>query len=446
MPTMQRSLNLKRSAVLAAALDAVTAGQRGLAAQASAGSQPMTRPLRFGFVGTGDRGSAHLDILLGMDSVEVPAICDINDSYLHRAKRWVMEAGKPEPKLYGRHETDWMRLLERNDLDVIVCATGWKWHAPVCVAAMEAGKHATTEVPAGLTEDECWAIVDASEKHGRHCMMLEQANYSEALLQILNMARAGVFGELLHCAGGYVHDLRLVKFDPEREPWRLQYSIDQNCNLYPTHPIGPIAWVLDINRGDQFDYLVSMSSKARCLNDYARLHYGPDNFYATMNMKQGDVNVSMIRTKRERTISLHFDTNTPHPQTMEFRVQGTKGHFAGNLQSVYIDERSPKPHAWEPAANYRDQYQHEIYKTIDWQRLGKTGRGHGAGLTTALLWHRYLKAMRAGVEPDQDVYDAASWSAIIPLSGRSVAMGGKPLDFPDFTRGKWQTRERLRLG
>lgn len=440
MATMERNLNLQRSAVLAAALDAVTAGQRGLAAET------ITRPLRFGFVGTGDRGSAHLDILLGMDSVEVPAICDINDAYLYRAKRWVTEAGKPEPKLYGKNQTDWMRMLERDDLDVIVCATGWKWHAPVCQAAMQAGKHATTEVPAGLTEDECWQLVDASETSGKHCMMLEQANYSEGLLQVLNMAKAGVFGDLLHCAGGYVHDLRLVKFDPEREPWRLQYSVDHNCNLYPTHPIGPIAWVLDINRGDQFDYLVSMSSKARCLNDFARLYYGPENVYASMAMKQGDVNVSMIKTKRERTVTLHFDTNTPHPQTMEFRVQGTKGHYSGNLRSVYIDEKSPKPHTWEPLANYADQYQHPIYKSIDRARLDKTRRGHGGGLTTALLWSRFLRAVRAGVEPDQDVYDAAAWSAIIPLSGRSVAMGGKPVDFPDFTRGKWQTREPLRLG
>ncbi len=440
MATIERNLTLRRSAALAAAIDAVTAGQRGLAAQG------LTRPLRFGFVGTGDRGSAHLDILLGMDSVEVPALCDINDAYLYRAKRWVTESGKPEPQLYGKHETDWMRMLERDDLDVIVCATGWKWHAPVCEEAMRAGKHATTEVPAGLTEDECWGLVEASERYGKHCMMLEQANYSEGLLQVLNMARAGVFGELLHCAGGYVHDLRLVKFDLEREPWRLQYSIDHNCNLYPTHPIGPIAWVLDINRGDQFDHLVSMSSKARCLNDFARLYYGRENAYATMAMKQGDVNVSMIRTKRERTVTLHFDTNTPHPQTMEFRVQGTKGNYSGNLESVYIDERSPKPHEWEPLANYSAQYQHEIYKSIDHSRMDKEGRGHGSDLITTILWQRYLKAMRAGAEPDQDVYDAAAWSVIIPLSARSVASGGKPVEFPDFTRGKWRTREPLRLG
>lgn len=440
MATMERNLTTRRSATLATLIDLVTAGQRGFAAGT------LTRPLRFGFVGTGDRGSAHLDVLLSMDSVEVPALCDINDAYLYRAKRWVTESGKPEPALYGKNETDWKRMLERDDLDVIVCATGWKWHAPVCEAAMRAGKHATTEVPAGLTEDECWALVDASEQTGKHCMMLEQANYYEELLLVLNMVKAGVFGEMLHCAGGYVHDLRLVKFDPEREPWRLQYSVERNCNLYPTHAIGPIAWILDINRGDQFDYMVSMSSKARCLNDFARLYYGPDSPYASMAMKQGDVNVSMIRTKRDRTVTLHFDTNTPHPHTAEFRVQGTKGHYAENPQSVYIDGRSPKPHAWEPISNYAAEYQHPIYKTLDRARLEKTRRGHGGDLMTALMWSRFLRAVRAGVSPDQDVYDAASWSVLGPISGRSVERGGEPVEIPDFTRGKWKTREPLRLG
>ncbi|MCZ2153319.1 MAG: Gfo/Idh/MocA family oxidoreductase [Bryobacterales bacterium] len=440
MATMERNLMTRRSATLASLIDLVTAGQRGFAAET------LTRPLRVGFVGVGDRGSAHLDVLLNMDSVEVPALCDINDAYLYRAKRWVTETGKPEPALYGRSDTDWKRMLERDDLDVIVCATGWKWHAPVCEAAMRAGKHATTEVPAGLSEDECWALVDASEETGKHCMMLEQANYYEELLQILNMVRAGVFGEMLHCAGGYVHDLRLVKFDPEREPWRLQYSVQENRNLYPTHAIGPIAWILDINRGDQFDYMVSMSSKARCLNDFARMYYGPESPYASMVMKQGDVNVSMIRTKRDRTVTLHFDTNTPHPHTAEFRVQGTKGHYAENLQSVYIDGRSPKPHTWEPVSNYAAEYQHPIYKTLDHARLEKRRRGHGGDLMTALMWSRYLRAIRAGVAPDQDVYDAASWSVLGPISARSVDRGGEPVDIPDFTRGKWQTREPLRLG
>ena len=197
------------------------AGGLGAAALTTAGadsaSAQSVRPIRVGFVGVGDRGSYHLDVLLGMDSIEVPALCDIDPTYLHRAKRWVEEAGKPAPELYSRGKTDFLRLCERDDLDLIVTATPWEWHAPVCLAAMNNGKHAATEVPAALTVDQCWDLVETSEKTGKHCVMLEQVNYVRNLLMILNMARKGVFGELLHATGGYVHDLRLVKFDPERD-------------------------------------------------------------------------------------------------------------------------------------------------------------------------------------------------------------------------------------
>jgi predicted dehydrogenase len=403
------------------------------------------RPLRVGFVGVGDRGSAHMDIALGTDSVEVPALCDISPWYLQRAKSWVEESGKPTPDLYDRGPTDFLRMLDRDDLDLVVCATGWKWHAAVCIAAMKAGKHAVTEVPATLTVDESWELVETAEKTGKHCMMLEQANYSPAVLQLLNMTQQGVFGDMLHAAGGYVHDLRLVKFDPEREPWRLQHSIDRDGCLYPTHQIGPMAWWLDVNRGDKFDFLVSMSTKAVCLNEYAELHYGDRSPYASMNMAQGDVNTTLLRTSGGKTIALHFDTNTPHPHTAEMRLQGTKGHFSGNLSSVYIEGRSPQPHHWEPLKNYESAYEHEIWKTTD-PKSFRGGRGHGGGSpTTALMWRRLVRALLRGEAPDQDVYDAVTWSAISALTERSTALKSRPIDFPDFTRGKWKERAKLQL-
>ncbi len=402
------------------------------------------RPVRIGFVGVGDRGSAHMDICLGIDSVEVPALCDINEYYLQRAKRWVVEAGKPAPALYGRGPTDFLRLCEREDLDLVVCATSWEWHAPVCVAAMKAGKHAATEVPAALTVDECWEMVETSEKTGRHCMMLEQANYGRTRMQVLEMAQQGVFGELLHAAGGYVHDLRLVKFDPEREPWRLQHSVDRNGCLYPTHQIGPISWWLDINRGDRFDYLVSMSSKAVCLNEYAAQYYGGKHPHATMKMAQGDVNTTLLRTVDGKTVTLYFDTNTPHPHTSEIRLQGTKGHYAAELESVYIEGRSPRPHQWEPLERYRSEYEHPIWRNLEPTKY-RSARGHGGSLTTQLMWRRLVDALLRGAPPDQDVYDAATWSVIAPLTERSVAVNSRPIDFPDFTRGQWKTRPRIQL-
>lgn len=421
-------------------------GQSGLSAAVmqATGANRDARPLRVGIVGVGDRGSYHMDTLLGLDSVEVPALCDIDPNYLYRAKRWVEETGKPSPALYDRGPRDFERLCEREDLDLIVTATPWQWHAPVCLAALRAGKHAATEVPACLTVEEGWELVEASEKSGKQCVMLEQANYSQPGLQVLNMAQQNVFGELLCASGGYVHDLRLVKFDPEREPWRLQHSVDRNGNLYPTHPMGPMAWWLNINRGDKFEHLVSMSSKAVMLNEYAAHYFGERHPYAGMKMNQGDVNTTLLRTADGKMATLYFDTNTPHPQTAEMRLQGTKGHFAGNIQKVYIEGRSPKEHEWEPLENYRKEYDHPLWRSLDPSKF-KTARGHGGGVTTALMWARLAKALMTGGQPDQDVYDAVVWSVISALSERSVATKSIAVDFPDFTRGKWKTAQPIRL-
>ncbi len=402
------------------------------------------RPMRLGFVGVGGRGSYHLDTCLGL-GVEVKALCDINPYYLNRAKRYVEEAGQPAPVLYDRGTEDWKRLCERNDLDMIVTATPWHWHAPICITAMKTGKHCATEVPAALTLEDCWQLVETSEKTGKHCMMLEQVNYVREMLKVLNMAQQGVFGDLLHAAGGYVHDLRLVKSDPEREPWRMQYEFQHNGNLYPTHPIGPISWWLGVNHGDRFDSLVSMSSKAVTIAEYTRMYYGDSHPYAEKRFTQGDVNTTLLTTAAGKTVTLHYDTNTPHPHTNEFRLQGTKGLWVGDANRVYVEGRSAKPKEW-------DQFRGELYAGFDhplWQieekRTYKTARGHGGGSDTAVMWKRYFDAIAAGTEPDITVYDAATWSAIIPLTERSVAANGKPLEFPDFTRGRWKTARPITL-
>jgi predicted dehydrogenase len=407
-------------------------------------AQTAGRPLRVGFVGVGSRGSYHLDVLLGIDSVEIKALCDVDDGFLHRAKRWVEEAKRPTPALYNRGKTDFLRLCDRDDIDIVVTGTPWQWHAPVCIAAMKAGKHAATEVPAALTVDECWEIVETSEKSGRHCVMLEQANYSPQGMALLNMVQQGIFGEVLHTSGGYVHDLRLVKFDPEEEPWRLQHSVDRNGNLYPTHPTGPMSWWLGINRGDRFEHLASMSTKAVCLNEFAAKFYGERHPYASARMAGGDVNTTLLRTAEGKIMVLHHDTNTPHPQTSEYRLQGTKGIFTGNTRQIYIEGRSPKPHAYESFDEYEKEFQHPIWKGVDPSRF-KTSRGHGGGATTPFMWERLVKALRLGERPDQDVYDAVTWSVISPLTERSVAAKSRPVDFPDFTRGKWKTTPPIRL-
>lgn len=400
------------------------------------------KPLRLGFVGVGDRGSYHLDIALGIEGVEVPALCDIDDKYLYRAKGWVEESGRPTPTLYGKTKTDFERMCEQEELDCVICCTSWEWHTPCCLAAMRNDKHAVSEVPIILTLDEGWEILETWEKTGKWATLALEGLGNLALL---NLIQSGLLGEIIHAEGGYVHDLRLVKFDPEREPWRLQHSIERNGNLYPDHPMKNMIFQMDVNRGDRIDYLVSMSSASKTLNEYAAHYFGDEHPYAKIQMSQGDYNASLIRTVKGKMITLNFDTNTPHPRGM-FRVQGTKGVYfqargIGEPQ-IYIDGRSPESHQWEPAEPYLREYAHPVETNYNPPERSAI-RGHGSGNQTPLRWHRLVTALREGKMPDWDVYDSLTSSAVSPISEESVANRSRPVDFPDFTKGKWETRKRI---
>ncbi len=404
---------------------------------AAAGSAAEGKPMSIGLVGVGGRGSGHLRNLLRMEGVTIPAVCDINEERVARAQTRVEEAGQPKPEAYSRSETDFRRLCERNDLDLVINATPWKWHVPISVAAMNAGKHTATEVPAAQTVEGCWELVETAEKTGKHCVVLENDCYYRHVLFVLNIIRAGLLGDVLYAEGGYMHDIRGVKFavGGRGEPWRLQHSVDRDGNLYPTHPLGPIAWWMDINRGDQFSHLVSMSSKARSLKEFAKQQYGADDYRAKQEYKLGDVNTTLIRTEKGKTICLYHDTNTPRVKEHIVRVQGTKGAYNDMMNKIYIEGRSPEAHRWEPAGEYKKQYDHQLWKAREQQAQG---RGHGGG--DYMLLYRLIKNLRQGKPPDIDVYDAAAWSVIVPLSEESVANKSKPMDIPDFTRGKWKVR------
>ena len=446
---MNKSLNRRDFMKISAA----TAGGLAVTNLGFAGINPQEeKALRIGFVGVGSRGSYHLDAALGIEGVEVPAICDINDTNLYRAKRWIEESGQPTPKLYGKTKTDFVRMCEEEDLDAVICATSWKWHAPVCITAMKNEKNVVSEVPIILTMDEAWEVVETSEKTGKWATLaLEQALLeSYYAMPVLNMIRQNVFGSILHCVGGYVHDLRMVKFNPEEEPWRLQHSVDRNGNLYPDHPMNKIMAMMDINHGDRLDYLVSMSSGATMINEYADKLYGEGHPYAKQRMNQGDVNVSLIRTVKGKMITLNFDTNTPHPRGI-FKVQGTKGAFlnkgSGQGFSIYVDGRSPEGHQWEDADRWFKEYQHPLVKNYNPPPRKQAIRGHGSGSKiTPLTWHLLVEALRAGKVPFFDVYDSVTSSVVSPLSELSVSKKGQPVDFPDFTKGKWEKRLPIELG
>lgn len=426
------SVELSRRAFIqkggGAALAAAAVGTTAAHAQAK-------ETVKVGVVGVGARGSGLVGILLDIPGVEVTAIGDINTDNLERAQKMVTDKGRKKPDGYSRGDRDFERLCDRTDLDAVITATPWEWHTPVAVAAMKAGKYAATEVPAAVTLEECWQLVETSEKTGQPCMMMENVNYFRNVMMVLMIIRKGLFGELLHFEAGYQHDVRFVKFnDKGNLLWRGRHSVTRNGNLYPTHPIGPIAWWADINRGDRFTHLVSMSTKSRGLNHQIREKFGPDHPNAKLQYALGDINTTLIRTHNGLTVTLYHDTQSPRPYDLIFRVQGTKGLYSGTLNKIYIEGRSPKNDQWEDIEPYDKEFEHPMWKT-----LGEVAKNYGHGGGDYMEMHQFIKAVKNRTQTPQDVYDAATWSVISPLTEQSVANKSAAVDFPDFTRGKWMT-------
>ena len=394
-----------------------------------------------GFVGVGLMGTAHVENLLKIDGAEIRAVCDVVPERVERAQRMVADAGQPLPEGYSRGPRDFERLCDRPDLDLVFTATPWEWHVPVCVAAMNAGKHAATEVPAALNVDDCWRLVETSEKNNKHCVMMENCNYDRFEMMVLNMVELGVFGELLHARCGYLHDLRAVKHDLEGEGvWRRAHSMTSDGDLYPTHGLGPVAQCLDINRGNTFETLVSMGSKTRGLHRYAVERFGPDSPQAAETFVLSDVVTTMLRTSGGETVVVTHDTNSPRPYSRDYLIQGTLGIARKYPEPrIYLEGRSD-PHRWDPVDAYLEEYDHPL-----WRRLEEESRGAGHGGMDFIEDYRLVDALRTGRPPDSDVYDAAMLSAVVELSGRSIARGGESLRFPDFTRGGWRNPRKLQV-
>ena len=407
------------------------------------------KPVKIGLVGVGNRGTGLVKILLDVPGVEIPAICDINEEHLQNAQAIVEKRGSKRPEGYSSGPEDYRRLVAREDLDAVMTATTWQLHTPVAVAAMKAGKYAATEVPAAITVEQCWELVNTSEQTGMPCMMLENDCFGRGALMALNLVEQGVLGEVIHCEGGYDHDIRAGLLRNGELSWRGMHALRRNANLYPTHPIGPIAWWTGINRGDRFTYLTSMSSKSRGLSHYAAKHFGPDNIYAKRQFADGDVNTSLIMTEKGVTVTLNHDTQLPRPYSdsgdtkiplMVQRLQGTEGIFFGSLEKIYIDGRSPE-HKWGDTGPYYEQYDHFL-----WKALGEAARSSSHGGEDYVELHQFVRAVRNKIQTPVDVYDAATWSVIVPLSEQSVASKSAAVDFPDFTRGKWKNPRPLNLG
>lgn len=407
--------------------------QLGTAADMLFTTPPMER-VRIGYVGVGGMGSNHVRNLLRIEGAEIKAICDIVPEKVAAMQEATVKAGQPKPAGYSNGEYDFKRMCEEEDLDLVYTATPWEWHAPVCVAAMENGKHAATEVPATVTLEECWQLVEVAEKQKKHCVMMENCCYDRPEMMVLNMVRRGLLGELIHGECGYLHDLRDVKFSKGGEGlWRRAHGWTRDGNLYPTHGIGPLAHYANINRGDQFTYLVSMSSKSRGLQEYAQERLAPDDARRNETHKLGDVNVSLINTVSGVTITIIHDTNLPRPYSRLNMIQGTKGIFCGYPDRVFIEGRS-EGHEFQTAEAYMKEFDHPLWKANEKDALGA---GHGG--MDYIEDFRLIQCLRNGWPLDFNVYDAAAWTAIGPLSEKSVANGSAPVEFPDFTRGAWKT-------
>ena len=409
------------------------------------------RKVKLGIIGTGLRGQNHLELLLKRSDTEVAAICDVDAGMISQAQQMIKEAGQPQPKVFTGSNLAYEDLLKLPGLEAVIIATPWEWHTPMCIAALEAGKYVGTEVVLGITLEDHWKVVRACEQHNGHLMMLENVCYRRDVMAVLNMVRQGMFGELVHLQGGYQHDLRGVKFNDGKTPydsgvefgekgysearWRTHHSVLRNGDLYPTHGIGPLAHYININRGNRFVNLCSFSSKARGLHEYIVQKGGADHPNARVEFKLGDVVTTSISTANGETILLQHDTNLPRPYSLGFRVQGTKGLWMDINKSLYL-EGLTKPHQWEPAAPWLDKYDHPL-----WKKYGNDAKGAGHGGMDFFVLHAFIESVKRRTPFPMDIYDAAAWSAITPLSEQSISLGNQTVEFPDFTGGQWMYRQ-----
>ena len=412
--------------------------ERAHATQAAALATAPIETVRIGFVGVGLQGGSHVENFLKIPGCRITAVCDIREERTNWAQKAIAAAGHPEPRAYTRGPRDFERLCETEDVDLVFTATPWEWHVPVMLAAMKNGKHAATEVPAAMFLDDCWAIVEAAEKSGRHCVMMENCNYDRPEMMVFNIVRQQLLGEVLHAEGGYLHDLREIKFERKDEGlWRRAWSMKLDGNPYPTHGLGPIANCLDINRGDRFDYLVSMSGPSRGLQAWAADHFPADAPERKERYVLGDVNTSLIKTALGKTVMVQHCTNLPRPYSRIQVVQGTRGIFNGYPHRLYIEGRG-KPHEWVDEAAARAEFDHPLWKEIE---ARAAGAGHGG--MDYIEDYRLIKCLREGAPTDMNVYDAAAMSAVVELSVKSTGAKSRAMDFPDFTRGKWRTMPKL---
>lgn len=404
---------------------------------------PGMETVRIGLIGVGSRGTGAVLRLMQIKNIEIKAISDVRPEQVKISQENLRKGGLPAAAEYSGSEHEWKKLCEREDIDLVYICTPWAWHTPMAVYAMEQGKHAAVEVPAAKTLDECWQLVETSERTRKHCMMLENCCYDFFELMTLNMARQGFFGEIVHVEGAYIHTLleEIFAKDSYADMWRLEEN-KRNGNIYPTHGLGPVCQVLNINRGDKMDYLTSMSSSDFQIGKKAEELAAQDDFYKKYAgiSYRGNMNTSIIRTTLGRTIMVQHDITSPRPYSRIHLISGTKA----SARKWPEPARISVGHEWineEEMKKLEEQYTPEIVKHIG--NIAREIGGHG-GMDFIMDW-RLIDCLRNGLPLDQDVYDAALWSSITPLSEQSISNRSNSVDVPDFTCGSWQSNKPVSL-
>jgi predicted dehydrogenase len=396
---------------------------------------PKMETVRIGFIGLGQRGPGAVKRMTNIEGVEIKALCDLRPEKVDDAQKLIKGTAQ-QPTSYSGQADAWKKMVDRDDIDLVYIATPWQLHTPMAVYAMERGKHVAVEVPAAVTVEECWQLVETSERTRKHCMMLENCCYDFFEMLTLNMARQGFFGEIIHGEGAYIHNLVDLNFskDGYYDMWRLKENF-RNGNLYPTHGLGPICQIMNINRGDQMDYLVSVSSNDFTMGEQARKLAAQDSFFQEFAGKnfRGNMNTTTVRTKKGRTMMIQHDVSSPRPYSRIHLVSGTKATASKWPEPARIATSHEK---WLSEPEFKaleDQYKPELINKLG--EMAKQIGGHG-GMDFLMDW-RLIDCLRNGLPLDQDVYDAALWSAIAPLSEWSVANRSNSIDVPDFTGGAW---------
>ena len=415
---------------------------------------PKLETVRIAVIGVGARGSGHIKQFATIEGTEIVAVADLYEDLVDKSVRSCLQIdGKRHQNIsrYFGDENLWKKMLLDVKPDAVIIATNWSNHAKMSIESMENGAHAFVEVPIAVTINEMWEIVNTSERTQKHCMMMENVNYGREELLYLNLCRKGIIGDLLHAEAAYIHELRFQMEEQERGTgsWRTHHYAKRNGNLYPTHGLGPVAQYMNLSRGeDQFNTIVSFSTPAVGRKLYAEKNYEKDHKWNTLNYNGGDLNTSIIKTNLGRTIMVQWDETSPRPYSRLNLIQGTKGTLAGYPTRVALEAGVPGAttdhHEWvkdEQLEMIYDKYEHPMYKRLG--ALAEKMGGHGG--MDFMMRYRIIECLRKGFPLDQNVYEGCLWSAVSPLSEASVAQGGMPQKFPDFTREAWNKTNPLAI-